>query len=198
MKSATTLLLAITTLTLASASSYGALILNINTADKTFALTGSDTGTPINAGGGLTIWTLTGLGAPGFSTFSYNNDVAFSTNVGTPGFPAGGYDTAITSTDNTGGSISLNLGVSTASLQTLTGSGVFQSYAALSPTGLSAFESTIGSSLALQFGSGFSPVSVVAAAIPEPSTYIVGVGFVALAGFMAYRRRRAKAPAAAK
>ncbi|GHB89918.1 PEP-CTERM sorting domain-containing protein [Cerasicoccus arenae] len=190
-------------LLVASTASQAALVLSLDTTAKTFSLTGSDTGTPSDIfGQGLVGWVLNGLGGSGTDTLAnYDNDVSFTTNVGTPGNSILASDITIATDDSAGGTVVLYLGMSSPALQTLTGTGAFQSYSSVSPGALARFESTIGMSLPLNpgLGTGFSSISVVsAAAIPEPSTYIAGAGFLALAGFMAYRRRKAKAPATAE
>lgn len=177
---------------LGSQSASAGLILEVNTTDKTFALTGSDSGAPFPAsfGGtpfGFMFWENTSVsgGPSDFGSITFDNDVTWSTSSGLPG--AGGLDTEIGSS----GSIFLILRSSSASPQTITGSGVFQSYAALGPGAIGVFESLIGEELAPNpfVTTGFSNVPIQAAstsAVPEPASWLLMV--IGVVGLGARRR----------
>ena len=71
------------------------LVMTLDTNAKTFALTGSDTGTTQELlGTGHATWGSNVSSGTGGSQIKYNNDVAFTTSVGTSG-GFGNFDTRI-------------------------------------------------------------------------------------------------------
>ncbi len=70
-------------------------------------------------------------------------------------------------------------------MTTLSGTGVYQSYAGL--TDVAMFESVIGSQLAVAAGTGFSAMSVQA--VPEPSSCLF-MGLMSLGLFGRFGRER--------
>lgn len=180
-------LLALYAVLFVCSTASAAFELRLNTATQEFALFGSDSGTPGVFGEGEVAWRLLNLGGSGDGAVGYDNDIAFSTSVGTPGNSFLGYDLRIVSGTVGSGSIILFTGMSSQDPQTLTGSGVFQSYSAISDAGaITRLESTIGQSLSLVTGTGFSSVSVTA--VPEPSTYAMLFAVAAL-GLALWRRK---------
>jgi len=165
--------------TFASASTSSAtLSLSVNTDTREFALLGFDTGTPFGfSSAGFIEWKLPGSGGI-TSAQSYGNGVAFSTDVGMPDSGTFGYDTRVAAQTSESGEVALALVVSTSVSQTITGSAVYQSYASLDPAALARLESAVGQNLLLEFGTGFSPVSVVA--VPEPAMGSAVAGGIAL------------------
>lgn len=154
---------------------HGSLSLVINPTDKTFALTGQDSGIPFNTNsGGLIRWNVPNLGFEGPATNSIilNDDKTFSTSVGTPGGPFP-YDTVLNTDELAGGSIAFMLATSSGAFQTLTGLGNFESYATFTPANQAKFESLVGGSFTLTSGSGFGPLGVVA--VPEPSSMLLAL-----------------------
>ncbi len=169
------------------------LILSINANNKTFAITGTDTGSAAaNGSGGLTEWEITGLGNVdgGGSGNFYDNDLAFATTVGTPGNSSLGYDLLL-ATSTTNHSVRLNFGTSNSGQQTFTGLGNFQSYAGLTTNDQAVFESSIGQAFVLRQGSGFSSINVQA--VPEPNSIaLLSMLCVGVAVRGRRRRRRLK------
>lgn len=167
---------------MAVTSASGALILTIDKTAKTYAFTGSVAG--VIPGGSFDQW-------------SYNN----TTHViaGISAFDLGSASTQITSAPNalTGSDVWMATDGSTyaqvilqcswsvaSTAETLTGTGVTKSYAALSASNRLQFEDLIGRNL-IDIGSGFGNMAVV----PEPtSCALLGLGAAALA---LRRRRRA-------
>ena len=176
-----------------SSVAHATLILVLNTTDKTFALTGSDSGTAKEispAIGDVVGWDLSGaFGITTNSTQLHNTGLAYSVTNGSAG---NGFNRDILLQARAPGGnpeIALELHYTVPNVQqTITGSGVFQSYNNLSAIAISAFESSIGSALTLTSGtgSGFSPVNIVA--IPEPSSGLLLTG--GLLGIAASGRRR--------
>ncbi|MDA7662799.1 PEP-CTERM sorting domain-containing protein [Pirellulaceae bacterium] len=167
------------------------LILSINANDKTFAITGTDTGSAAatGSGAGLTQWEITGLGSvDGGDGNSYDNDLAFATTAGTPGNSSLGYDLLLATNSN---ALRLNFGTSNFGQQTFTGLGNFQSYAGLTTTDQAVFESSIGQAFVLSRGSGFSSMNVQA--VPEPNSIaLLSMLCVGVAVRGRRRRRRLK------
>jgi hypothetical protein len=182
----------------ASHPCYADLILQIDPGTKTFAFTGTDTGTPFDflgvggGGEGLTQWRLVNLGTVAGSSVSYDNDQTFSTSVGTPGNAVVNRDFQLATDASFGGAIGLSFYTSSAATQTFTGLGNFQSYAGLAPADQALFESTVGSTFTINpvFGVGFGSIRVTSAsaAVPEPSSALI-LGFSLGAGVLLRRRR---------
>ena len=169
------------------------LVLQVNPVDKTFALTGSDIVTPEMGGSGdptFGWWSGTIDPSIGTSTSSilFDNDVAFTTNVGTPG--SGGYDTLLTFNDK---SINLFLRTSTLSEQTITGTGVPQSYTGLTAIAETKLEALDGTAWVPALGSGQQSLSI--STVPEPSAFAcLGlIGLVTLGRSWSKRRRGVRA-----
>lgn len=165
------------------------LVLGINTANKTFSLTGSDSGNIGTFGdGGIAQWeiVLPGSGA-GFSRSAAGD--MFSVSAGAPS-QAFGYDTEINVQFS--GLTRLTLLTTQSGPATITGEDVFLDYSSFSISAQSRLESAIGQSLTLNVGgtlSGFSSISVVqvTSPVPEPTTpVLLGLFGVAFAGL---RRR---------
>ena len=188
-------LVAVITLILASSASAD-LVLVVNTANQTFSLRGSDTGTPggtniavdgaNQSNGGVFFWQLDNAAGPasGRSTILDTQGSLFSAEtllgaplatgslVDTGGSPI--HDVQLQAlTDVAGGTdISFFLRVGTLGQQTITGNETFHSYAGLeNRAGL--FESAIGTTL-ISAGSRLGDLAVVA--VPEPSSAaVIGV-----------------------
>ena len=156
---------------LAGMTAQADLVLGIDTTAKTFAFTGSTSGTPTHE---WILWnTLTDDG-----TQLANEEYLTLTSYN------------VTTTDMTSGRIRLmdasgeianevRLIFSDSEYRTITGSGAVQSYASLSAIAMPQFEGLIGSSLPMTYGSGFSDIAIEA--VPEPATAgLLGISVGAL------------------
>lgn len=171
----------------ATQSAVAALTLQLNTFTKEFTLLGSDTGTLLSGSGESVVnWSLDGVGGSGSGDLSFTeaNVLSWFSPAGAP------LATEISSIADDGGvvSITLRLQGNITDPATINGSGIFQSYAGFAPDAMARFESTIGSQLPLNAGTGFSSISVTA--VPEPMTYAAIVGFATLGIAFISRRRR--------
>ncbi len=191
--------LVIVTLLASYLSASASLILIIDKVAKTFALSGSDSGSAVAVGDQFAVsWILDdgGLGdpnpdAPGALT--YTNDVAFSTSEGSP------FQTSLTYIDL--GELKvpalyLSISSSTVALDietTLGGLEAYQSYADLDGDVQVFFESSNGKALYLHEGGDFSGVQVQV--VPEPSTWATGLGATALLMGVLLRRYRRRTDA---
>lgn len=174
MKFTKSLIAAASALVLTLGQSHGALTLTVNTADSTFAFSGSETGTPqFFFSDGRIAWSISNI-SPGFmepnGSFFYQNDVAFSTNVGTPGGLF--HDTQFTANSTNGGTVIIELEVSETGSQTLTGNNVFQSYSGLGASG-ALLALLDGSTLSAIDGHGFGGLNVQVINVPEPSSMLL-------------------------
>ena len=168
---------------MAVSSASGALILHINTADKTFALTGSDTGTDSYPGDAAWGYTLTG----GSSVDAAQRLDATQYSATPSDVTMGAFQISL----NEGGDTQLLVGFQFANAgetHAISGTGVYASYASLSSAEQTAFERFIGNSLSSKPATGWSDMSVVA--VPEPTSLaLLGLGAAALG----LRRRVRKA-----
>lgn len=172
---------------LIAAAANAGIVLTLNTVDKTFSLSGSDTGgmSGIFPWGAYTEWNVTVPnieGAVPGDYRSYDNDVAFTTSIGTPGH-GGLYDTVI---GIQGGSMGIKIGTSVAGSQTITGTGAWQSYEMATPGGTAQVEAAIGKTMGNLY-SEWPTIEVVG--VPEPSTYALLAVCIALIGAIVRRRR---------
>ena len=138
------------------------------------------------------LWEIEGLSGVGDTSIRYDNDVAWSTSSGEPG--VGGFDTELF-TFAEADSLGIELRSSSSSSQTITGSGVFQSYTAFDSSDIAALEALIGSELNTVALTGFSNIQVQAAstsgsAVPEPSSWLLML--IGAAGLGVRRRLWAK------
>jgi len=145
-------------------SAHADLTLVIDTANKTFALTGSvdlpygSSAVTYNGAnvGGSTRWIARGLTAGhGQAAIFFYNQQTFSTTVGVPALVYAPFSTGRSVTlrsghdenDVTNGGFDITLNTETSSPQTLTGSGVFQSYGSLGAGPIERLESLIGAQI---------------------------------------------------
>ena len=163
---------------MAVSSASGALIMTINTTDKTFAFSGSDTGTPgllnVDGTGAATFnYMSAGANLGVYESLTLANVLSYSPNtVTSQEFSARDMMGA------RGGEMVLQF--STTASVTLTGTGLSQSYASFSDNAAGVFEGLGGHTLGLYFGSGFSGIAVQV--VPEPtSVALLGLGAAALA-----------------
>lgn len=164
-------------------SASAALILQINANNEEFALIGSDS---VTTDGSLDAvsWALSTPISVNESV-SYDNDVAYTLATGSPEV-VGSYDTNL-NFNNTFGIFILNLRFND-SPNTVTGTGVFQSYSSLDSSNKAILGSLDGQTLGTLNGSSSSLVTV--SVIPEPSSaWLLIVGFGALLISRRGRRR---------
>ncbi|WOO42421.1 hypothetical protein [Rubellicoccus peritrichatus] len=173
---------------LSSQGLMGALTLTFNTADETLAITGTDTGTLANFGGdGIADFELDDSNIS-FSTTSvtYDGGMAFSTSVGNP-------DELIILFSNTVAPVrffAVALTTDTPNVETtLTGSGIFQSYASLSSDAKSYLATEPYTTIPLFEGTGFDSLNVAFVLVPEPSAVTFVLAATSLL-FVAVRFRR--------
>ena len=170
---------------MAVSSASGVLILNVNTTDKTFALTGSDTGTDSYPEAAVWGYSFTG-GSPVDEAMPLETTQYSAT-------PADVKTGLCQISLNEGGDTMLVFGFAfdkSGETHAISGTGVYASYASLGLTGQTDFESLIGHSLApASVSSGWSNISVVAAAVPEPTSLVL----LSLAAAALVRRRGRKA-----
>jgi len=161
------------------------LTLEINTATKEFALTGSDTGvsewltSPVKV-----TWQVNNAGVVDGGTLNRSGATVYTTSAAS----ADGFALAFSS--SSGGTVSIFLFTNNVNSITVTGSDAAQSYAELGSNDQARLEALIGQSFSFvsQNGSnGFSSMSV--AAVPEPRMYAALAALAAL-GWVAYRRRK--------
>lgn len=176
-------------------ASHGAMTLLLNTSTKEFAFTGSDTGIPNTDTIRAIRWFGSHSESAPNSSITFDTASAFITSSGMP--EVSPHDTRIA---YFGGSIIKGIvielrleDVDTSQPSTVTGTGVFQSYAGLSASAIANLESYIGSTIAhspgnsLSFGGGVGYSELTVVAVPEPgSTALLGLGTV---GFILRRRR---------
>ncbi|MDC0325385.1 hypothetical protein OAM01_01345 [bacterium] len=156
-----------------------ALTLTFHTGAETYKLTGSDTGTPSNFGGGYTAWNLTGIGGTGdTTTTTLNDDSIFSTSTGTPGNPAFSFDIELQIGNSLGGLMSFAMGTSSALAQTFTGTGATGSYAAHNTGNKTRISGLNGQTMTLITGTSFSSISIVV--VPEPYEISIAFGLILL------------------
>lgn len=164
---------------------HSALVLTLNTVDKTFALTGTDTDGlhVILPDGGWNIWTVDVPGGTGITSgdfVRYDNDLAFTTDAGSPG-SGHGWDIQITVYDT---SVELKIGTNSTIEQTITGTGAFQSYNKNSNF-VTHVEQAIGDTLDDPDDPDTTPEylvwnSITVTSVPEPAASAVLLGLVAL------------------
>ncbi len=170
-------------------TSHGALVLTLNTVDKTFAITGEDKGfmSAIYDNSGLNIWKVTVPVIPGAisgNNVSYNNDVAFETSVGDPGNGLL-YDTVLILE---GSEVVLKVGTSSYGGESITGTGVFQSYALQTPESTAMLEQAIGEVLVdSDTDPNYIWDSISVVAIPEPASLATLIGAMVLVGTLLVR-----------
>ena len=158
-----------------------ALELRLNTENKTFALFGEATGTPVNFSSyygqpePFFLWHMldAGLGRPWpggteSGSISYSNGLTFTTSTGAP---FDGLDTTLSSSESV---VSMTIYLSSFSEQTISGSGMFQSYL-MDPGAMVRLESFDGYMLLDAFGSDIGPLKVTAVPEPRATTVILGV-----------------------
>lgn len=189
-------------LILTSTASHGALIFQIDQGTKLITASGSASGTTDNFWGteGGVEWDDLFMGTTPTTSGSLNLGP-----IVTPFYSGSSPSISLPILNFTGLQIDFNAYIDFADEFTAAGfnaAGGTISYAGLTAAqqslleqmGASGFTITNGS-----FGTVIEPIAftLVGAPIPEPSTYIAGAGFAALAGFMVYRRRKGKAVAVA-
>ena len=136
------ILLGVVLTLLATASAPAGLVLELNPADKSLAITGSDTGTPFNTfvNTGETSWEIQGLTVEDEEPFD-TSGAMFSTSQGSP------INFALFSSSGDDGRLSVSFFMSTGLNETLSGRGFCLSYADLSTTTQTALESLVGQEL---------------------------------------------------
>ena len=164
-----------------------ALVMEIDTANEQFRLTGSDSGTADywpDLGGYMAAWTLETGDFTGSETYYQDLDSdLFSQDFSREVFTETHYDVPF-------GSKTVLAAVYLFEFSTVTGSGIWVDYSSMAETLKTDFESRIGGILPeLDVGtggeSGWSPVSVQA--VPEPATMaLLGLGGLLI------RRKRAR------
>lgn len=183
MKKLLMLVIVSLTYTLLPSNCMADLVVTLDTAAQTFSFSGSDTGTlGTSKGSGIVTWGITATNA---SQPQISSDASWS-GAGT----FSNDDTRIfQNSSETLVQILFSGGAGAAG--TLSFAGTPFSYAGFDPGEITNLESRIGTSLAMNaFGapSGFSPISIVAAAVPEPTSFaIFGIAIIGL-----FRRRRLK------
>ena len=172
---------------LAGLTVQAGLVLNINSTDKTFAFTGSDSGTGF---GNVVSWY--GIVSDGYvgtvgSGSVYDLTPAISSNLEYRDSGWQNLDISVGS-GRMGMNYTFNLALAytTTETTTLTGTGVYLSYASFDAGAKDYFESFGGKTLALSNGSDFSSISVEA--VPEPAT----AGLLGISALVLYGLRRAK------
>jgi hypothetical protein len=150
----------------------------VNPNDQTFALFGMDTGTPVNISGeGFLAWRTDAISGPAGNNLSFSNSVAFTTDVGSPGNSSLGYDLRLRGMGSN--SFQIILGVSDPNSQTISGTGVYQSYSAFDTNAIALLDQAVAlGSLPLFSGTGFSDLTLTS--IPEPRVIGLVLGFLAL------------------
>lgn len=147
--------------------------LTIDTVENTWAFSGTDTGTGDPAGGppGGSFFQFEGLNPALDLFFDQSFGTSFSV-VGLPGAIASanlGYRPAFPGF-SAAASAEFSLSLDVSGTQTITADGTEFSFASQPAADQLELEALIGTTLTLQQGTGFSPISVVAAnAVPEPN-----------------------------
>lgn len=185
------IILLMAALSAGSASASGGLVLNVDTTNKEFWLTGSASGDPANV-------YFFGFDSMLFATNeSWGGDMNILNNTflvtSTPDSANNGSFNTI-QIDFSHGSFKLEAGWNTTvGLQNVTGNGTHYSYASFNAGNITYFEALAGADTVVsQFHGdvGFGTLTVSAvSAIPEPSTYAALFGAAAL-GLAAWRRRQ--------
>ena len=175
--------------------SQGALVLVLDTHNKTVALVGSDTGSsslnPEDGVTGIVTWKLENLGYSGEGVAEDSTASTYTVAANTIPLttPAPGVDFSLKSLDN-GEVIRLRLILNQPSINdetlTITGVGTPLSYASFTPGAAARLQSLAGQQLPRFTGPGFSDINVVA--VPESSNLLL-LGNFALAGFLLRRAR---------
>ena len=175
------------------------LILNIDTTNKNFYCTGSDTGLahqfdpdPDPVLGPINMTSIVQF-IHYFTTDALSASRAIAPSITNLFTGAGrGEVNSFDAVNNGYGSdyVFMQFVSYSSNITTLTGAG---SSAALSYAGvpagiMSGFESLIGDTLVLTQGTGYS--SIVVQAVPEPSTYCMALAGLACGGYSMFRRRR--------
>lgn len=164
-------------LVLAPSLSFGALGIAIDAIGKTYSLTGSTSGTPNNPGGfGEAFFSLAGSGSPVVS------DVINDTSVISVDSGALIGANFVVADD---GSIDFNINTTATTPVTLTGTGTTVSYAGFAAALQTILESSDGSILSLNTGSGFESIEITV--VPEPGQAGLLVGLAT--GLLLLRRR---------
>lgn len=181
--------IALLALTLAGTQIASAVLnLDINTVDKTFTLTGSDTGVSNSIGYFNFYATPPPVAVTAYQSWTYSvGNPPFATTVGT-------WDNLnITAAVQPTNQFRFNLGVTNANTsQTILGSGWAISYSSLTSASQASFESLIGSELVFTpsgGSSGMSNITVTGAVVPEPSAYALISGVLAFACIGRRRQR---------
>ena len=178
------------------------LVLNIDTTNKNFYCTGSDTGLAHQFNpdpdpdpfGPIMNMTSSVQFIHYFATDALSASGAIAPSITNLFTGAGrGEFNSLDAVNNGYGSdyVFMQFVSYSSNITTLTGAG---SSAALSYAGvpagiMSGFESLIGDTLVLTEGTGYS--SIVVQAVPEPSTYCMALAGLACGGYSMFRRRRA-------
>ena len=149
--------------------------LTIDTVADTWAFTGTDTGTgdPTVGPPGTSFVLFEGLNP----NLDFSFDQGFGSSFSIAGLPGGisganlGYRPSFAGSD---AFAEFFFTISSTAPQTITADGTEFSYAFVSAADQVGLEALIGTTLNLQQGTGFSPISVVAAtAVPEPNSTIL-------------------------